>query len=399
MRFLQRNAPKPITLQLSRDLQRTIKRGHPWVFADNLRHCPPAPPGTPAILLNNRKREIARGFYDANSPLAFRVCHVEAGQPLNDAWAKHQLKRALTLRRLIINHEETTGYRLLNGEGDGLPGLVCDIYNHTAVLRLDGAAPAGFWYTQGIANWLKRELSLRCVYERNRLPEQQDVALIGKTPTHPIEFIENGIEFVADVVSGQKTGFFLDQRENRQQIRQLSAYKKVLNLFGYTGGFSIYAGLGSAEHVTTVDLARPAIEMAGLNWQRNGLPNEHHTPIVTDVFQFLTDAQQAKQQWDLVIIDPPSFASSKKAIKKATSAYQKLIKGGATVTCPDGLLAVSSCSSHIDLPQFLQACEEGISQARRRATILTMSGQPADHPTPLNFSEFRYLKFVLMRVS
>jgi 23S rRNA (cytosine1962-C5)-methyltransferase len=172
-----------------------------------------------------------------------------------------------------------------------------------------------------------------------------------------------------------------------------------LNLFGYSGGFSVAAGLAKAANVVTVDLAGPALEAAKRHWQRNGLDNQRHRAIQADAFTYLAQAAKKSLTWDLVVVDPPSFAASREAVPKAKSAYQKLIAVAATVTNPDGLLAVASCSSHINLSTFLNLCENGISQARRQATVLHIGGQPADHPSPLPFPEFRYLKFILMRVS
>ncbi len=391
---------QPLQLRLARDLTRSIKRGHPWVFAEALRQLPPAVPGAQALLLDNKKgREIAWGFYDPRSPLAFRVCTTTPGESLNDSWAQKSFERSLALRRTLFD-ERTTGFRLFNGEGDGLPGLVCDVYGDTALLQLDGAGPSGFWDTMGIARWVVEALSLRCVFERSRAEDKgRGRPLIGETPSTPIVFLENGVRFTVDVVRGQKTGFFLDQRDNRQKIKGLAAGRRVLNVFGYTGGFSVYAGLGGARHVTTVDLAGPALEAARVNWELNQLPPTVHERVTADAFEFLAEVAQQRQSWDLVIVDPPAFASSKAAAPKAIAAYQKLISAAAAVTAPDGLLAVASCSSHVGLEAFLKACEEGISLARRRATVLYLGGQPADHPTPLVLPEFRYLKFVLMQVA
>jgi 23S rRNA (cytosine1962-C5)-methyltransferase len=389
----------PITLRLARDLARTIKRGHPWVFADALRHRPSAPPGASALLLDNKKgRELARGFYDAQSPLAFRVCTVEPSEPLDEAWAEKRMARALALRQMLFDHQ-TTGFRLFNGEGDGLPGLICDIYGEVAVLQLDGPGPAGFWQLKGVAEWLVQKRALTCVYQRSQSrAESQGKILMGRLPEQSVLFLENGIHFEADIIQGQKTGFFLDQRENRQLIKRIAAGQRVLNLFGYTGGFSVYAGLGGATHVTTVDVAGPALQAATQNWRLNNLPASAHVTVKADAFEFLEKAAQAKQAWGLVIVDPPSFAHTKESIEKAVRAYQNLVATAASVTTVDGLLAAASCSSHVDLATFLEACEAGISKARRRATLLSVTGQPADHPTPLPLPEFRYLKFVLMRV-
>ena len=398
MQLLQHSTQTPITLHLSRDLTRALKRGHPWVFADSLRALPPAMSGSPARLFDKRGREVAVGFYDPYSPLAFRACHTETGQPLDDAWAARQMARALTLRQTLFD-SRTTGYRLFNGEGDGLPGMVCDIYHQTAVLRFDGPTPVQFWHAAGIAEWLVERLSLGTVYLRERSRGgPAGLTLIGSDPEGPVEFLEQGVRFTADVVSGQKTGFFLDQRENRARIRQVAAGKRVLNVFGYTGGFSVYAGLGGASHVTTVDLARPALEMAEAHWQLNGLPAAQHVTVAADAFEFLNRAARQGDDWELVVLDPPSFAPSQKSASKALTAYKNLIAAGAAVTTSAGLLAAASCSSHVSQREFLSACEEGISKARRRATVLSITGQPPDHPTPLVAPELRYLKFVLMQV-
>ncbi len=402
MQLLQPPKNSPLKLRLSRNLTRLLKRGHPWVFADALREHPSAPPGAHAVLLDNKGgREIARGFYDSSSLLAFRVCSLEAGWPLNERWAQAQFQRALALRQALFSGgSRTTGYRLFNGEGDGLPGLICDLYGDTAVLQLDGAGPGGFWHTAGVARWLADKLPLCWVYERPQSRSgRSGQLLLGQPPlTTPVQFVENGVRFTADVIDGQKTGFFLDQRDNRQRVGQLAAGRRVLNLFGYTGGFSVYAGLGGAAQVTTVDLAEPALAAAGHHWELNGLVPADHRIAPADVFDFLERARREKKRWDLVIADPPSFAPSREAASQARQAYQRLVAASVAVTESDGLLAAASCSSHIDLGSFLHVCEEGVSKARRRATVLGVFGQPADHPAPLAFAEFRYLKFVLMRV-
>jgi 23S rRNA (cytosine1962-C5)-methyltransferase len=376
-----------------------IKRGHPWVFADALRHLPSAPAGTRATLLDHKKgRPIAIGFYHPQSPLAFRVCSPDPKEILNDGWAERQMTRAWSLRKTVIP-ADTTGFRLFNGEGDGLPGLICDVYNRSAVLQLDGEAAGGFWDIDGIADWVADRLSLQQVYfksqSRSKIPGR---LLVGHQLENPVQFSENGVKFTADIAHGQKTGFFLDQRLNRQQVGTIAAARSVLNVFGYTGGFSVYAGLGQAKRVTTVDLSAPALDGATHHWQLNGLPPTGHQAIKADAFSFLADAAKNKKTWNLVIVDPPSFTSAKNTVQKALSAYKSLIAAAADVTDKNGLLAAASCSSHIDLNAFLSVCEEGISKARRTATILSITGQPPDHPTPLVFSEFRYLKFILMRI-
>lgn len=388
----------PVELRLARDLVRTIKRGHPWVYADNLLTLPKAASGLPAILFDHKAgREVARGYYDPLCPIAFRSCEVD-GKPLDESWAARRLMRAVELRRAWLD-TDTTGYRLSHGEGDGLPGLVIDVYGSYAVLQLDGAGPEGFWNASGIAGWLMRELSLCGVYGRVRERGAEGRVLAGVMPDSGVaDFLEHGIRWTADLAKGQKTGFFLDQRENRQTIRQLSRGRRVLNLFSYTGGFSVAAGLGGASHVTSVDLARPAIEAAQQHWISNGLEAEQHAGYAEDVFRFLELRLSRGESWDIVICDPPSFAPSESAVPQASAAYRKLIAASAKVTQRGGLLAAASCSSHIPESMFVEICEEAVADARRRATVVQIAGQPIDHPTPLVCPEFRYLKFVLMRI-
>lgn len=388
----------PVILRMSRDLVRTVKRGHPWVYAEGLRSLPPAPSGSWAILQDNKQgREVARGYYDPQCPIAFRACELDE-KPLNDDWARRRIDRAIQWRKRSLS-ADTTGFRLLHGEGDSVPGLVVDIYGQYAVMQLDGAGPSGFWNASGIAAYLAEVLSLSGVWLRARDRGAAGSLLQGALPQGSIaSFLEHGIQWTADIVKGQKTGFFLDQRENRQLIRGIATGQRVLNLFAYTGGFSVAAGLGGAKHVTSVDLAKPATALAQTHWELNGLPPAQHSGFAEDVFDFLEAAQTRREMWDIVICDPPSFAPSESSVPQAVAAYRKLIAASARATMRGGLLATASCSSHIPESTFLEINEEAVSEARRRATVLSITGQPSDHPAPLVCPEFRYLKFVLMRV-
>jgi 23S rRNA (cytosine1962-C5)-methyltransferase len=398
MPLTQAPPERELKLQLSRDLTRTIKRGHSWVYHNALRELPKVAAGTSAILIDNRGgKEIARGFYDPDGSIALRICSTRSDEHLNDQWAERRMSRALNLRQLLFD-EKTTGYRLFNGEGDGLPGLVCDIYSRSAVLKLDGIAAENFWEINGICEWLNANIGIGSVFLKRKGRQEEAEAIYGKIPAQPVPFLENGIKFTADLIMGQKTGFYFDQRDNRARMKNLAVGKKVLNTFGYTGGFSVYAGLGNAIHVATVDLAKPALAAAEKHWVLNNLDPDKHETIAADVFEFLDYSVKDNMLWDLVILDPPSFAPSESALPQALNAYQKMVFLAAKTTQANGLLAVSSCSSHVTQAQFIKSCEEGISKTRRRATIIGIHGLPADHPTPLVMSELRYLKFLLMQL-
>ncbi|MFH2202670.1 MAG: class I SAM-dependent rRNA methyltransferase [Elusimicrobiota bacterium] len=382
---------KPVHLALARNLVRDLKRGHPWVYRDALKDLPAAAAGSPAVLSHGKRAVAARGYYDPQSPLAFRSCAVD-DEELDETWAIGRLNRALDIRRRLFTEDTTTAYRVLNGEGDGVPGLILDRYGDYGVMQLDGAGPEGFWNAKGIAGWAVENLGLKHVIQKPRTCPA--VALAGKLPQQEVAITEDGVKFFVDLINGQKTGFFLDQRENRKRIGELSAGRTVLNLFGYTGGFSVYAGLGGAAEVATVDIAKPAVAAAERNWKLNGLNPAAHSAVASDAFEFLKN----KRIWDIVVADPPSFAPSKDKVPQAKSAYTKLIEAAAGACKRGGLLAVSSCSSHIPGEMFLELCVQAVSQARRRATVLSVYGQPPDHPYPLACPELRYLKFVLLAV-
>jgi 23S rRNA (cytosine1962-C5)-methyltransferase len=390
-------AGSPIRLTLARDLVRAIRSGHPWVYRDALRSPPKLKQCIPAELCGpDGGRVIATGFYDPGSPIGFRACHADGAIPLNNDWAAARLDAAIRHREQVIP-ANTTGYRLANGEGDGLPGLVIDRYAETAVIKLDGAGPSAFWNADGIAEWLQSRLGLDGVVERTRDRESPFRILAGEPQQEP-EFLEHSLRFTANVEQGQKTGFFLDQRENRRIIRDLSRGRNVLNLFSYTGGFSVAAGIGGAARAVSVDSAGPALEVAALHWTLNGLDSNLHETVAADAFEYLETAAKGRREWDVVIVDPPSFAPSAKSVERAKAAYTRLFAAAAKVTSAGGLLAACSCSSHIDSEMFLDLCLASLSQARRRGTVVQITGQPADHPWPLACPELRYLKFVLLQL-
>lgn len=385
-----------VTLRLRKPLLRDIKRGHCWLFSDAI-ETPPAAPGSVALVLDKLGEKVASGIYAPGHPIPLRVCRAQPPWRLDDQWLIGQLERALALRRSSFD-ENTTGYRLVNGEGDGLPGLVVDRYADVAVIKLDGGAPQEFYLPLGIARWLAQRLALQCVVARPRERTAVAQVLVGEKPQKPIEFIEHGMRLSADVLVGQKTGFFLDQRDNRLLIQSLSRGRTVLNLFSFSGGFSVAAGLGGAQRVVSVDLAEPAIAEAHKHWAANSLPEEHHTGVVSDAFRYLEQAAANRDRWDLVICDPPSFAPSEASKVPALDAYRRLAQLAAKVTAPHGVLALASCSSHVSSHEFETLALDALGRARRRAKLLVQRGLPIDHPTPLAMPELRYLKFLLLQL-
>lgn len=387
----------PLALSLRKDLSRSLRAGHPWVYRDALE--PPLPAGLPTgavvDLRDARGAFLARGLYDDASPIAVRVYSRDPAEAVDDALLRRRLAAALALRRAALDLADTDAFRLCHGEGDLLPGVVLDVYARAAVLSFDGAAARTLLpllLPEVVA--IGRELCVRTIYERAR--ERPAALLEGAPIAGEVPVREHGVRFLCDVVHGQKTGMFLDQRENRLLVRRYAKDRSVWNGFAYTGGFSVQAALGGAARVVSVDLAAAALATARRNFAENGLDPERHGFFAADVFSHLRQAIAARERHGLVILDPPSFAPSEKARAKALGAYQDLFALGMQAIAAGGLLAAASCSSHVDREAFLACLSEAGARVRRPLRILELRGQPADHPSPPAFPEGRYLKFALL---
>jgi 23S rRNA (cytosine1962-C5)-methyltransferase len=356
---------------------------------------------------------VGRGLYDQSSPLAVRIYTLEPQEPVDDQLVDRRVAAALTVRRRVIRGlgTETTGYRLCHGEGDRLPGIVIDLYGPIAVVITDGDAARTL--LPAVTDCLKRrtaELGLSTIYERHQRRQGSGGGLLWGTPPtlpdgergrHPLELAirEHGMRLLVDVEHGQKTGMFLDQRENRRLVRDISRGLSVWNGFSYTGGFSLAAALGGATRVVSVDRAEAAIETARRNFQLAGLPLGAHEFLADDAFAALSRSKVRGEHFDLVIVDPPSFAPTQQAVVGALAAYRRLHEMAIDLVAAGGLLAAASCSSHIDEKAFLSTICDAAVAKRRAVQLLEIRGQPADHPTLPAFPEGRYLKFILCTVS
>jgi 23S rRNA (cytosine1962-C5)-methyltransferase len=394
------NAPKVYQLRLKRDLTKHLKQGNPWVFSDGVEKIS-APEGAYTVLLGARGEALAQGFYSPSVNLSFRALGL-GGRKLKDEEILLRLKRALENKQhLLTSHNQCL--RLINGEGDELPGVVADYYQGVVVLKLDGPGAEGFWNKQALAQFFMSTSlpwQVSCVYyKRKNREEEKGFILEGQcADLGQWEFLENGVKFRTNIIDAAKTGFFLDQRENRQFVRQISQNKTILNLFGYTGGFSVYAGLGGARKVSTVDIAPQAIRASEINWMLNHLPSDKHEGICADAFEFVLGAREEKRSWDLVITDPPSFAPNQKALENAQEAYIKVFSDSLKLVKDQGHFIASSCSGHIDFELFLELIQKALSRAKCRGKVLSIRGQPEDHPFPMALREMRYLKFVYLQV-
>lgn len=382
-------------LRLRKPLERHLRAGHPWIYADALERGS-LPSGSVVDVLSPGGRFLARGLYDAASPIAVRVLTLDEDLEIGPELVEDRLARALALRQRIFDPSTTNAFRWLNGEGDLLAGLVVDVYAGTAVARVDGegARPLLEWANAPLER-LGRALGLVSCIERSRGETAR--LLWGELPQEAVEVRESGVRMAVDVVHGQKTGGFLDQRDNRLAIRPYAAGEEVANLFAYTGGFSLHAALAGARSVVSVDSAAPALIAARHNFTLNGIDPRDHRFDVEDAFAWLARARRQQRLFGLVVVDPPSFAPSERALTRALGAYRRLMAEALAVVRPDGILAASSCSSHVGLEPFLEVLGEAAAQASRRLAVLETRGQPADHPSLPAFSEGRYLKFVIAR--
>jgi 23S rRNA (cytosine1962-C5)-methyltransferase len=388
-----------VYVRLARDLRAAILGGHPWIYRAALTGSLPDAPAE--VEVRHGDELVARGFFDPDGPIAVRV--LATGERAFDLPAR--VASACAIRTAAAHLIDSDAIRLIHGEADRLPGLVLDAYAGTGVVRFDGAAAEAHWAPKipAIADACAASgFPLTRVWARPAEGRRGGgAALLGGAPDaggpggrpDPIVIRERAARFEVDVVHGQKTGFFLDQRTNRRIVGDLSAGLDVLNLFGYTGGFSVAAALGGARRVTTVDLAKPAIDAAARNLVRSGVDPEKHELVAADAFAFLGAARDAGRRWELVVCDPPSFAPSEKAVPGALGKYRQLAGLCAAVVAPGGLLATASCSSHVGQADFLDAIAKGI--APRRARLVDVRGAGPDHPVDPAFPEGRYLKFAL----
>lgn len=385
-----------VTAQLRRPLEDALRRGHPWLWREAL-HPFRAEAGAVVTVVDGRGRFVARGLFDGEGPLAVRV-FTTRDEALDERLARARVESAGQLRDRVVP-PDTDAWRLLHGEGDRLPGVVCDVYGAYAVLATDGegaAAWADVW-ASALEPALRSRGVTTLLLRKGRGPERTVEALWGAAPEETVVVRERGMLLRVDLVRGQKTGLFLDQREARARVRGLSRGLRVLNLYGYTGGFSVAAGLGGATQVTTVDLSAPALELAARTWFENGLDPALHRGVAEDVPRYLAEVARKGQRFDLVIADPPSFAPNEESLAGALRSYQTLHAAATALVAPGGMYLAGSCSSHVSMAAFQETLRDAMGRAGRAMQVLDAWGAPADHPQVLGFPEGAYLKDVLLR--
>lgn len=383
----------------------TTLNGHPWVFSGAFRDLPhDLPTGIVADAISAEGRWVARGHLNARNSLAFRVLTMDESEPIDEAFYVRRVRGAAGLRRLLP--ADLTAYRLVHAEGDFLPGLIVDRFDrwlvaqfHTAGVERDRELIlAALEEVEGPEGILVRD-DVR-VREREGIPVGGATVARGSVP-ETIEITEGGVRYAVDAYHGQKTGFFLDQREKRVRVGELAPHARtLLNCFSYSGGFALAAlAHNPALHTVNVDASAPALDLARRNYMLNGHDPDAHEFHATDVNRYLQQAQREGTRFDIVVVDPPAFAKNLHAKERALRGYESLNSLAATVTAPDGLLLTCSCSGAVAEEEFEDAVRQGFHRTQRRAQLIASFGPSLDHPTLPGFPEDRYLKALLFRLA
>ena len=392
-------------LRLRSGREYSILNGHPWVFSGAFRELPTtAPPGSVADVVNSRGEWIARGYLNAANSLAFRVLTREHSEEIDRDFYIRRVRAAAELRQLLP--PDVTGYRLVHAEADYLPGLIVDHFDRWLVAQFHiagaeahrelilGALDAALT-PDGIL--VRDDIRMR---EREGLPTGTATAARGEVP-QTIEMREGAVRYVVDPWGGQKTGFFLDQRDKRASVAALSPHARtLLNCFAYSGGFAL-SGLSQNPGLATVnvDSSAIALDLARQNYQLNGVDPEQHSFVVSDAVRYLQSAHRENQRFDIVVVDPPAFAKTLAMKQRALRGYESLNAQAAQVVASGGQLLTCSCSGGVEPAEFEAAVSAGLLRAQRSAQIVANFGPSLDHPTLPGFPEDRYLKALLLRLA
>jgi 23S rRNA (cytosine1962-C5)-methyltransferase len=384
--------------------EKSANNRHPWIYSGSINRIEGSPENGDVVdVWNSRARFVARGIYNAKSQIQVRLLTWNPNDLIDEEFWRRRLRRAIAGRQTLLEGQDPGAYRLAHAEADGLPGLVVDRYGPWLVVQF--LALAAERYRSTIVDILTDLLAPQGIYERSDLDVREKEGLVpiagpvwGEVPPDLIEIMENGHTFLVDVKLGQKTGFYLDQRENRQRVVKYFPGREVLNAFAYTGAFSVYAAFARAKRIINVDSSERSLQLAERNMRRNGFGDREDVYAVADVFEILRAYYENKWRFDVVILDPPKFAHSKRQVKKASRGYKdinmmamKLIKRG-------GILITFSCSGAVDTQLFQKILFGAALDATRTVQIIERLSQGSDHPVALFYPESEYLKGCVCRV-
>ncbi|ABX06337.1 MAG TPA: 23S rRNA (cytosine(1962)-C(5))-methyltransferase RlmI [Herpetosiphon sp.] len=388
---------------LKPDRDKSIRQRHPWVFSGAVaRRSGPVHPGETVDIISSEGVWLARGTASTHSQMVARLWTWQRDEELDPSFIRQRIERAIKGREQLHNDPQTNAYRVIFSESDGLPGLIVDRFADWLVVQLltQGAVA----HTAIIVAALAELMPVRGIYERSdveiRAREglgEAEGLLWGEAPPDQLTIRENGYEFVLDLAGGQKTGWYVDQRINRQRVAQYAKDAEVLGVFSYTGGFEVLAAGAGAQSITAVDSSAAALRGLHTNLSQNGL-NTPVTAVEGDAFKILRQLREEGKQYDLIVLDPPKFAHSQSQIDRATRGYKDINMQAFHLLRPGGVLATFSCSGLISADLFQKVVFGAALDAGRDAQIIDTLTQGGDHPVLLTFPEAAYLKGLICRV-
>ncbi len=390
--------------QVGPDTVRMLDLGHPWVIADRYtKQWPPGKSGELISLQDDSGKHLATALYDPGQRIVARVLDRKKIS-VDSGWLEKRLRAALQLRQQHGQLEETDAYRLVNGEGDGLPGITVDRYGDYLMVQLYSES----WerHLGSLNSALQQVCQPSGIYRKLRPQETRQLEaksaskeysrlVVGSAAPVPLQVVENGLNYLVDLREGLNTGLFPDQRRNRRELMARAAGKRVLNLFAFTGAFSVAAAAAGAKQVTSVDVSQKYLDVARENFSINRLNPKRHKFIAGDVFAELAKMRDEQQCFDIILFDPPSFSTTKKSRFSTQGGTAKLAAATLPLLEEGGLLMSSSNHQKVPLEDYLKELRKGALQAGCELRTIQTSGQPEDFPCPVTFPEGRYLKFVI----
>jgi 23S rRNA (cytosine1962-C5)-methyltransferase len=393
-----------VSIVLKPGRERSLLRHHPWIFSGAIGSVEGDPrPGETVEILTSERNFLCFGAYSPHSQISVRVWTFQKDQPIDSSFFRARMDRAIQSRAVYCTGKESA-CRLINAESDGLPGLVVDKYGEFIVCQFLSAG-AEYWKDETILQ-LQQILSPAGIYERSDVDvrlkeglEPRTGALWGKSPPELLLIEEGPCRFLVDIRKGQKTGFYLDQRDNRRALAEYAHGRSVLNCFAYTGGFGVWALRGGAEHVTDVESSSSAIDLGMRNVEINGFDSKKVDHLQGDVFQVLREFRNSNRCFDLIVLDPPKFVDSRSQLLRGTRGYKDINLLAFKLLNLGGMLFTFSCSGLVPPDLFQKIVADAALDAGREAQILRILTQGPDHPTSLNFPEGAYLKGLVCHAS
>jgi 23S rRNA (cytosine1962-C5)-methyltransferase len=393
------------SIKLKKGRDKSFNRKHPWIFSgaiDSVKDI--SINGETVDIISGDGKILGYGSYSPHSQISVRVLSFNSEDKIDRDFFQKKTDTALQFRKQIINNELTNAYRVINAEGDSLPGLVVDKYADFLVCQFLSAG-AEFWKKE-LVEMLASHFNPTGILERSDVEVREKEGLqkskgilFGKIPEEHIEIIENGIKFFVDINLGHKTGFYLDQRDNRKYLASLSSDREILNCFSYTGGFSVYALKAGANKVVNLDSSAEALSLATKNLSLNGIDSSKYENVQDDVFKYLRKLRDTNKQFDVIILDPPKFAESVSQIDKASRGYKDINLLALKLLKKDGILFTFSCSGHIVPDLFNKIIADAATDAGREVHILKYLTQSPDHTMLTSFPEGLYLKGLVCKVN